>query len=91
MKVKSIPSCSSYKFEDFLYLNNIKIILKKNKNNCVCEIIDLKLMNRNNKLKSPIGKGNTLMEAFINAGIVISKKKLYYSSGDKIIKVPKIF
>lgn len=83
----------SYKLEDFLYLNNIKIRLRKNKKSCVCEIEDWFLKTKRNQNKQPICKAKTLMDAFMGIALLISKQKLYSKDENekkKPIKVPKI-
>jgi hypothetical protein len=89
MKAKKILT---HKIEDFLYLHNIKIRLKKNKSCCISELQEWTLKNRNNNPKCVIGKGKTLMDAFIDMGVKMSKNKLYPpNTKDKPIKVPKLF
>jgi hypothetical protein len=81
----------SFKLEDFLYLNNIKINLKKNKKSCICEIKDLFIKTKRDTLKPPMCKAKTLMDAFIGMAFIISKQKLYSKDErKKPIKVPKL-
>ena len=90
-KKVSTLKLSSYKLEDFLYLNAIKINLKKNKKSCSCEILGWLLKTKRGNMKLPFCKGVTIMEAFLNMAVLISKQNLQSETNkNKIIKVPKL-
>lgn len=88
---KSAAISASFKLEDFLYLNNIKVNLKKNKKSCICKVDGWFLKTKRDSLKPLICKGKSLIDAFIQMSILMSKQKIY-SKDEKIkpIKVPKL-